>query len=213
MTGCARRTTTPATGSRGSRCARPASTRCVSQAGANYFFLETPADGNSARLVGKPLKGGESRVLFDPATVSSPQRRASVDFMSPAPDGRHVAFVVFPDGSEDWALRTVDCASGRLLPDSLDRVATPAPSWDAQGRGFYYTRLQKLADGAPATDKYDKQRVYCHALGTDAKKGPGGVRLRRARRYHTGCGVLVSPGRGQRRRPLADRLGAARHRQ
>lgn len=147
-----------------------ASTRFVSQAGANYFFLETPADGNSARLVSKPLKGGATRVLFDPATVSTPQRRASVDFIGPAPDGRHVAFVVSHDGGEDWTLRIVDTISGRLLPDSLDRIATPVPSWDAQGRGFYYTRLQKLADDAPVTTKYDKQRVYYHALGTDPEK-------------------------------------------
>lgn len=147
-----------------------ASTRFVAEAGGHYFFLETPADGNAARLVSWPRKGGERRVLFDPASLSTSERRASVDFISVAPDGRHVAFIVSHGGGEDWVLHIVDAASGKLLPERIERVAAPIPSWDARGRGFYYTQLQALTAQDPATAKYDKQRVYYHALGSDTAR-------------------------------------------
>lgn len=144
-----------------------AATRFVTQAGERYFFLETPAEGNAALLVSRTLKGGKRRVLADPATLSTPEQRASIDFFRVAPDGRHAGIVVGHGGSEDWRLLVLDTATGKLLPERIARIASPLPSWDARGRGFYYTQLQPLAPGAPATAKYDRQRVYYHALGTD----------------------------------------------
>jgi hypothetical protein len=35
------------------------------------------------------------------------------------------------------------------------------------GRSFLYHRLQKLPPGAPATEVYQKGRIYLHKLGTD----------------------------------------------
>lgn len=144
-----------------------AAARFVTQVGDRYFFLETPADGNAALLVSRSVRSGERRVLADPATLSTPERRASIDFFRVAPDGRHVGLIVGHGGSEDWRLLVLDTATGKLLPERIERIASPLPSWDAKGRGFYYTQLQALPQGAPATAKYDKQRVYYHALGSD----------------------------------------------
>jgi prolyl oligopeptidase len=147
-----------------------AATRFVSQAGDHYFFLETPADGDAARLVTQPLKGGERRVVFDPVSLSSAGRRVTLDFISPARDGRHVAMIVSTSGSEDWTIRVVETASGKLQPEILRDAGAPIQSWDAQGKGFYYTRYQPQRPGMAPSERYENQRVYYHALGTAVEK-------------------------------------------
>ena len=51
----------------------------------------------------------------------------------------------------------------------IDRANYASPSWLPDGR-LLYSRLQKLAPGAPVTDKYQNQRVYLHRLGSDAEQ-------------------------------------------
>jgi prolyl oligopeptidase len=145
-----------------------AAVRFVTRAGDRYFFLETPANGKAARLMTRAVAGGKKRVLLDPATLSRPGARASIDVYRPSPDGAHVAVAVAYGGAEDWALRIVDTRTGKLLPDVVTRIAIPVPSWAPDGRGLYYARLQDLPPGAPVTQKYDNVRVYFHALGSDA---------------------------------------------
>lgn len=140
--------------------------RFVARAGDRYFFLETPADGKDARLAMRAVEGGDKRVLMTPARLSKPGARATIDFHSPSDDGTRVAFVVSHGGGEDWALRVIDVDSGELLADVVTDIAYPVPSWAADGSGFYYSRLQTLPAGAPATVKYDNVRVYFHKLGT-----------------------------------------------
>ena len=43
-------------------------------------------------------------------------------------------------------------------------------SWLPDGSGFVYNRLQELAKDAPATEKYQRSKVYLHKLGTDPEK-------------------------------------------
>jgi prolyl oligopeptidase len=155
-----------------------AQVRHVTQAGSHYFFLETPVDRAAARLMTRAIAGGDKRVLVDPVALSTGGRRVTVDFHRPSPDGRHVAFVVSSGGGENWVLRVVETATGRLLDDAIATIANPFPSWSADGRGFYYSRLQNRAAGAEDTAKYDNIRVHFHALGTPAELdravfGPG----------------------------------------
>jgi prolyl oligopeptidase len=146
-----------------------AAVRFVTRAGDRYFFLETLASGKAARLMTRAVAGGKTRVLLDPATLSSAGSRASVDFYRPSPDGAHVAVAVSRGGAEDWVLRIVETRTGKLLPGVVSRIANPFPSsWASDGGGFYYSRLQELPPGAPETAKYDNVRVYFHAIGTDA---------------------------------------------
>ena len=59
-------------------------------------------------------------------------------------------------------LRVIEVATGKVLADEIDRAQFAAPSWLPDGR-LVYTRLQKLAAGAPPTDRYRNSRVFVHA--------------------------------------------------
>jgi prolyl oligopeptidase len=85
-----------------------------------------------------------------------------------------VAYGLAASGSENDVLHVIDVGSGKDLPDQIDRMEdgyTP-PEWLADGSGFYYSRRQLLAPGAPATDGYKLTRSYLHRLGTDPDKDP-----------------------------------------
>jgi hypothetical protein len=64
-------------------------------------------------------------------------------------------------------MRVIETATGRDLGERIDRARFGAGSWMPDGKSFLYNRLQKLPDGAPSTDMYQKSRVYWHILGAD----------------------------------------------
>src|SRR2546422_5597599 len=62
-------------------------------------------------------------------------------------------------------MRILDVTTGKLLPDSIDRAQFGGPSWRADGRAFFYNRLQKLPPGAPTSERYRNSRIYLHTVG------------------------------------------------
>jgi prolyl oligopeptidase len=130
-----------------------------------YFYLETPPGKSDAQLKTRPVAGGEGRQLLDPATMASAGQHAAIDYFVPSPDGRLVAIGVSLGGSENSTLHVLEVASGKLLSESISRAQSAAPSWTDDSKGFYFSRLQEMAPGAPASTKYDNQRVYYHLLG------------------------------------------------
>ena len=98
----------------------------------------------------------------------------SISFYVPSNDGKLVAYGLAPSGSEEDVLHVIDVASGKALPDRIDRMEAgyTDPQWLADGSGFYYSRRQVLAPNAPATDGYRLTRSYLHRLGTDPDKDP-----------------------------------------
>lgn len=155
-----------------------ANLRFLTRVGDQYFFLETPTDGGDVRLMQRAVAGGERRLLLQPSALGKSDKRRSLDFISVSPDGRNVAVAVGEGGSENWSLRFVDVRSGKLLADTLPRLSAPVPRWSADGKGVYYSQLQKLPPGAPETSKHENNRVFFHVLGAAADKdkavfGPG----------------------------------------
>ncbi len=74
-------------------------------------------------------------------------------------------------------LHVIEVASGKETGEAIDRAQFGPPAWDDSNR-LLYNRLQKLASGAPKSDKYLKSRAYVHTIGTDpgtdrAILGPG----------------------------------------
>jgi prolyl oligopeptidase len=130
-----------------------------------YFYLETPPGKSDAQLKTRPVSGGEGRLLLDPATMASAGQHAAIDYFVPSPDGRYVAIGVSLGGSENSTLHVLDVSSGKLLRESISRAQDGAPSWTDDSKGFYFSRLQEMVAGAPASTKYDNRRVYYHLLG------------------------------------------------
>jgi prolyl oligopeptidase len=131
-----------------------------------YFYLELPTDKSDYRLMTRAVAGGDARVLLDPAALAEGRKHAAIDYFVPSPNGEYVIVGVSLGGSENSVLHVVDVASGNLLSEAITRAQEAAPSWTDDSKGFYFTRLQPMAPGAPASTKYDNERLYFHRLGT-----------------------------------------------
>lgn len=131
-----------------------------------FFYLELPSGKSDYLLMTRAVAGGPSRLLLDPATLAEGGKHAAIDYFVPSPDGKYVAVGVSLGGSENSVLHVVETATGKLLSESISRAQEASPSWTDDAKGFYFTRLQAMAPGAPASTKYDNERVYYHRLGS-----------------------------------------------
>jgi len=105
-------------------------------------------------------------LLIDPDKVSEPGKRYSIDSYNPSFDGKYVSYTISVGGSENGEMRVIETATGKDMGERIDRARFGAGAWLPDNHSFVYNRLQKLADGAPATELYQKSRVYLHTLGT-----------------------------------------------
>ena len=139
----------------------------VQRAGNFYFYYRVAPGENDRRLyVREGFKGAE-RLLVDPEKLSSPGKRYSIDSYNPSFDGKYVSYTVSIGGSENGEMRVIETATGRDLGERIDRCRFGAGAWLPDNRSFLYNRLQKLAEGAPPTELYQKSRVYLHILGSN----------------------------------------------
>jgi prolyl oligopeptidase len=138
-----------------------------------YFYLELPTDKSDFRLMTRAVSGGEPRLLLDPATLAEGGKHAAIDYFVPSRDGKYVIVGVSLGGSENSVLHVIETASAKVMSEAITRAQEAAPSWTDDSKGFYFTRLQAMTPGAPASTKYDNERIYFHRLGTsDATDQP-----------------------------------------
>jgi prolyl oligopeptidase len=142
----------------------------VQVSGDHVYYLKRNADENIAKLYVRQGLTGTERMLVDPDKLpTAAGTHNAIDYYAPSRDNRYVAFGVSSGGSEESVLHVLDLNSGKETGDVIDRANSASPNFLADGR-LLYNRLQKLAPGAPATDKYLNQHVYLHTLGTDPDK-------------------------------------------
>jgi prolyl oligopeptidase len=129
-----------------------------------FYFKRLPGE-EVPKLYVRDSIGAPEQLLVDPGQLRQPGGpHWSLNYYTPSWDGRYVAYGASPGGSEDAILRVLEVSPRRLLPDSIDRAQFGSVAWRADGRSFFYVRLQKLAPGAPATDKYRRSRTNLHVL-------------------------------------------------
>ncbi|QOV88387.1 prolyl oligopeptidase family serine peptidase [Humisphaera borealis] len=124
---------------------------------------------------GEKVGGPTERLLVDPEQFSAADgKHASISFVRPSPDGRHIAFGIAIAGSEQTVLRVRDVATGKDLPETIDRLEHDYldPYWLPDGSGFVYGRRRARAAGAPETDHYKDTYSSLHILGTDPANDP-----------------------------------------
>ena len=139
------------------------------------FYYKRTVDDNLAKLYTRVGLAGEERLLIDPSTMTPPNGgHYSIGFYEPAPDGRYVAYGLAASGSEQEVLHVLDVATGKDLPDVIDRMETAYtnPQWLPDGSGFFYSRRRKLPAEAPPTEGYKSTSAFLHKLGTDPDKDP-----------------------------------------
>ncbi len=133
-----------------------------------YYFYEKLAPGqNSERLYVRARSGGAERVLVDPDTLATAGKHYTINYFLPSLDGKYVAYGISEGGSEASVIHVVETATGRVLPDSIDRAYYIGPTSWLPDDSFYYVRFPALRPGEPLTDKETRAVCYLHVLGRD----------------------------------------------
>jgi prolyl oligopeptidase len=143
----------------------------VPQIGGKYYFY-TRREGMQNQPVLYVRDGvvsgkdqGKDRVLVDVNQLSA-DGTIALDWFNASEHGKYVAYGTSPSGSEMSTLHIIETATGKLLPDTIERTRAASIAWDLDSSGFYYTRYPKKGDVPEGQEMYNR-RVFYHVLGTD----------------------------------------------
>jgi prolyl oligopeptidase len=144
---------------------QPAEVSDVQIVGGHYYSLRRPQGTQSPKLYMRDAIKGADRLLIDPEKLpGNDKSHFSIHSYRPSPDGHYIAYNVAAGGSEESTLHIFDVRAGKDLPQTLDRVGGDAPWW-RDGTSFFYERRQKLAPGAPPSEKFKNEYVSLHVIG------------------------------------------------
>ncbi|HSZ60823.1 MAG TPA: prolyl oligopeptidase family serine peptidase [Terriglobales bacterium] len=141
------------------------------QLGGKYYF-HTRREGNQNQPILYVREGlnGEDKILLDVNHLSA-DGTVALDWWYASEDGKYVAYGTSPSGSEVSTLRVIETATGKLLPDSIERTRAASLAWKHDNSGFFYTRYPKKGD-VPAGQEVYYRHVFYHALETDPAQDP-----------------------------------------
>lgn len=133
------------------------------QLGGGRMFHKVLAAGEQLEQLAVREPDGTERILVDPKALGGPGTHASLNAYSPSPDGKRVAYVIALGGGEQGKLHIMDVATGKDLPDVIDRIwGEGAASWLPDGKRLFYTQL---AVPQPGVDPMTHQTAKLHVLG------------------------------------------------
>ena len=112
----------------------------------------------------------EPRVVIDPNTFSE-DGTVAMDWWHPSPDGKLIAYGKSSSGSEQSTLYVRDVDKGVDLDVVIPHTRHAAVAWDADQRGFCYSRYP-VPGSVPEGDENYHRRVYHHRFGTDWHDDP-----------------------------------------
>ena len=136
--------------------------------GRYYFYIRRDGVQNQPVLMVREGVHGKDRALVD-VNLLSADGTVALDWWAPSDDGKYVAYGTSPGGSEESTLRVVETATGKVLPDSIDRARHANLAWKKDNSGFYYGRTPKKGD-VPAGEEVYHVKIFYHALGGDPEK-------------------------------------------
>ncbi len=141
------------------------------QMGGKYYF-HTRREGtqNQPVLLVRDRLDGEDRVLVDVNKLSK-DGTVALDWWYTSEDGKYVAYGTSNSGSEESTLHLVEAATGKVLPDSIERTRFASVAWLKDSSAFYYTRHPKKGD-VPAGQEVYHVKVFFHQIGNDPAKDP-----------------------------------------
>jgi prolyl oligopeptidase len=145
------------------------------QMGGRYYF-HTRREGNQNQpilYVREGLNGGSNekdRVLVDVNKMST-DGTIALDWWYAAEDGKYIAYGTSASGSEESTLRIIESATGKLLPDTIERTRFASVAWMKDSSSFYYTRHPKKGE-VPDGEEVYHLKVFYHQIGSDPAKDP-----------------------------------------
>jgi prolyl oligopeptidase len=126
--------------------------------GNRYFFSRREGNQNQPVIYWREAYNGVDRVLIDPAQLDS-TGLTTVEWVSPANNGKLVAYGTYRAGDENTTLHLLDVDTGRILPFEIPDK-TQAAQWLPDDSGFVYQNLKN------PKDPYSGQVLF-HRMGTD----------------------------------------------
>jgi prolyl oligopeptidase len=138
--------------------------------GKYYFHTRRDAGQNQPLLYVREGLHGEDRVLIDVNKLSA-DATVALDWWFTSDDGKYVAYGTSLSGSEESTLHILETATGRILPDVIDRTRFASLAWLKDDSGFYYTRHPRKGD-VPAGEEVYHVKLFFHQLGSDPAKDP-----------------------------------------
>ena len=145
------------------------------QMGGKYYF-HTRREGNQNQpilYVREGLNGAlndEDRVLVDVNKLSA-DGTVALDWWFASEDGKYVAYGTSASGSEESTLHIIESATGKVLPDTIDRTRFASVAWIKDSSAFYYTRHPKKGE-VPDGEEVYHVKVFYHQIGSDPAKDP-----------------------------------------
>jgi len=137
--------------------------------GGKVFYLKADPTADNVKLYVKEGNSPE-RLLLDPELLTKDGVHSSIDYYQPSLDGVLVAYGISPGGSENSVIHIIETATGKTMPDAIDRARFGGVSWLPDNKSFLYNRLQKLTPDMPRTAFEQRSRVYVHELGHDPEQ-------------------------------------------
>ena len=138
--------------------------------GSYYFYTRREGSQNQPVLYVREGLNGKDRVLVD-ANLLSADGTIALDWWDSTHDGKYVAYGTSPSGSEMSTLHLIETATGKLLPDTIERTRACSIAWKLDDSGFYYTRYPKKGEVPEGQEVYNRH-VFYHALGSDPAEDP-----------------------------------------
>jgi prolyl oligopeptidase len=138
--------------------------------GPYYFYTRREGMQNQPVLYVREGLKGQDRVLVDANTLAA-DGTIALDWWTPTHDGKLVAYGTSPSGSEMSTLHVVETATGKLLPDTIERTRAASIAWKLDNSGFYYTRYPKKGDVPDGQEMYNRH-VFYHPIGSDVAHDP-----------------------------------------
>ena len=145
------------------------------QMGGRYYF-HTRREGNQNQpilYVREGVNGAindEDRVLVDVNKLSA-DGTVALDWWFVSEDGKYVAYGTSASGSEESTLHIIESATGKVLPDTIDRTRFASVAWMKDSSAFYYTRHPKKGE-VPDGEEVYHVKVFYHQIGSDPAKDP-----------------------------------------
>jgi prolyl oligopeptidase len=133
-----------------------------------YFYTRRDGAQNQPVLLLRKGIHAKDRTLVDVNQMSA-DGTVALDWWFPSYDGKYVCYGTSPSGSEESTLHVIDSATGKLLPDTIDRTRFASVAWKKDNSGFYYSRHPSKGD-VPAGEEVYHVKIFYHALGSDPTK-------------------------------------------
>jgi len=132
-------------------------------AGRYYFYERREGHQNQPIVYVREGLQGKDLPLVD-VNALAPDGTIALDWWFPSHDGKYVAYGTSPNGSEISTLRIIEAATGKLLPEQIERTRAASIAWLPDNSAFYYTRYPRPGDVPPGQEMYNRH-VFFHKLG------------------------------------------------